>query len=186
MLHRLKFTLWIFFTRQGYSLLYKAGYNCEKCCLFEGAKFMVDPATAATAFTAAKITELAFQKFIESSAGELAKKFTENAIAKMDDLRKKIWARLRGKPGVETALSKVEKEGSKADLENIAAYLQVAMLEDPKFAADIQAIAHEITLEQKQDNSTMTQINYGGTNYQTKTGDNNTNFFGGTHQHGQK
>jgi len=49
-----------------------------------------------------------------------------------------------------------------------------------------KAIAHQITLEQIQDNSSMNQTNYGGTNYQAKTGDKNTNFFGGTHDHGQK
>jgi hypothetical protein len=146
---------------------------------------MVDPATTATALTAAKIAELAFTKFIESSAGEAAKKFTEAAIAKMGDLRKSIWTKLRGKsPTIDEALTKAE-QGDRAAIDTVAKYLNVAMVDHPDFAAEIRAIAHEITLEQKQDNSSMTQTNYGGTNYQTKTGDNNTNFFGGSHNHGK-
>jgi hypothetical protein len=37
--------------------------------------------------TASAIASLAFQKFIKSGAGELAKKFTGEAIAKMGQLR---------------------------------------------------------------------------------------------------
>ena len=48
--------------------------------------------------TAAAIAELAFKKFLETGAGELAKKFTSAAIAKMDELRQKIWLKLRGNP----------------------------------------------------------------------------------------
>lgn len=51
-----------------------------------------------TTLTASAIASLAFQEFIKSGAGELAKKFTTEAIAKMDDLRKLLWARLRGQP----------------------------------------------------------------------------------------
>lgn len=42
---------------------------------------MVDPLSAAATLTASKIAELAFQKFLESGAGELGKKFTTDAIA---------------------------------------------------------------------------------------------------------
>jgi hypothetical protein len=41
---------------------------------------MTDPITTSA------IATLAFQKFIESSTGELAKKFTGKAIAKMEQL----------------------------------------------------------------------------------------------------
>jgi hypothetical protein len=147
---------------------------------------MVDPVT--TSLTASAIATLAFQKFIESGASELAKKLTEAGIGKMDLLRKKIWDKLRGKSEkVDEALVRVE-QGDRTALDTISKYLDVAMEDHSDFAADIRAIAHEISveLEQFQDNSNMTQINYGGTNYQTKTGGDNTNFFGGTHTHGQK
>ncbi len=138
--------------------------------------------------TAGAIATLAFQKFLDAGAGKLAEKFTEAAIVKMDDLRKRIWAKLRGRPRVEEVKAIVEQKAeiSQEQVNQLAAYLQVAMDDDPQFAREIQMIAHEITLMQVEDNSNMTQINYGGTNYQTKTGADNTNFFGGSHYHGQK
>ncbi|PSB27288.1 hypothetical protein [Stenomitos frigidus] len=139
-----------------------------------------------TTLTAAAIANLAFQKFVEAGAGEMAKKFTTDAIAKIDDLRQKIVARLRGKTEkLDEALVKAEA-GDRTVLETISKHLDVVMDDAPEFAAEIRAIAHEITLQQIQDNSSMNQTNYGGTNYQTKTGQDNTNFFGGTHNHGQK
>lgn len=140
---------------------------------------MADPIT----LSAGAIAMLAFQKFIESGAGELAKKFTETAIntetaiKKMDDLRQKIVARLKGKSEtLDAAIVEAEK-GDAAAVETIGHYLNVAMLDYPEFADEIRALAHEITIEQKQDNSSMMQTNYGGRNYQMKTGDHNTNFW---------
>jgi hypothetical protein len=138
--------------------------------------------------TATAIATIAFTKFLEGSAGKAAEKFTEAAILKMDELRKQIWAKLRGRARVEEVKATVEQSAqiTQTQINQLAAYLQVAMDEDPKFATEIQAIAHEITLMQIEDNSSMTQNNYGGTNYQTKTGANNQNFFGGSHTHSQK
>ena len=147
---------------------------------------MVDPVT--TTLTASTIATLAFQKFLESGAGELAKKLTEVGVTKLDILCKKIWEKLRGKSErVDEALIKVE-QGDRSALDVVSKYLDVAMEDSPDFATEIRAIAHEITLEleQVQDNSNLTQINYGGANYQTKTGKDNTNFFGGDHHHGSK
>ena len=59
--------------------------------------------------TAAAIAELAFKKFIESSAGELAKKFTEGAIAKMDVLRRQIVEKLQGKSAEDRLLCREVK-----------------------------------------------------------------------------
>ena len=65
---------------------------------------MTEPVT----LTAAAIATLAFIKFVESGAGKLAEKFTEAPIAKMEELRQKIWEKLRGKPKAESALAAVE------------------------------------------------------------------------------
>ena len=54
---------------------------------------MPDPVT----MTASAIAALAFQEFIKSGAGEVAKKFTAEAIAKMGQLRDLVWNRLTGK-----------------------------------------------------------------------------------------
>ncbi|MCY7324275.1 MAG: hypothetical protein LH660_21360 [Phormidesmis sp. CAN_BIN36] len=135
--------------------------------------------------TAAVIAELAFRKFIESGAGELAKKFTEGAIVKMDALRQKIWDKMRGKPTAELAITSVE-QGSKAELDRLIAYIQVAMDDDQQFADEIRLMAQQINAGKIQDNSSMTQNNYdSSTGYQTKI-EGGTGFVGGTHYHGEK
>ncbi|MHC5748577.1 MAG: hypothetical protein ACYTXT_43410 [Nostoc sp.] len=132
--------------------------------------------------TAGAIATLAFTKAFEKTI----EKFTEAALVKMDELRKKIWEKLQGKSQrVDEALVKVA-QGDCTALDTVTKYLDVAMEDYPEFAAEIQMLAHEITLQQIQDNSRMNQYNYGGTNYQVKTGVDNTNFFGGTHNHGQE
>jgi len=65
---------------------------------------MTDPVT----ITASTIATLALQKFIESGAGELAKKFSTDAIAKMEALRRRIWAKLSGKPRIEEIKASIE------------------------------------------------------------------------------
>lgn len=120
---------------------------------------MADPATT---LTAGAIAALAFQKFVEAGAGELAKKFTAEAVAKMDTLLKRIWAKLRGKARVEEVRTTLD-QGQKMTPEQvnqIAAYLQVAMDEDPQFSRDIQVLAQEIKAGRLVDQSHMTQNNY--------------------------
>jgi hypothetical protein len=81
----------------------------------------MEPAT----LTATVIAQLAFQKFLESGAGEAGKQFTAAAIAKMDDLRKSIWAKLRGSARVEEVKTAVEsmKQITEAQINQLAAYL---------------------------------------------------------------
>ncbi|HBL11530.1 MAG TPA: hypothetical protein DD379_09010 [Cyanobacteria bacterium UBA11162] len=125
---------------------------------------MTDPAS----LTASVIATLAFQKFIESGAGELAKKFTTEAIAKMESLLKRIWTKLRGKPRVEEVKASIEKTHkiTPEQINQIAAYLQVAMDDDPQFADEIRLMAQQINAGKLQDNSNMVQ---------NVTGDNNMN-----------
>ncbi|AFY92602.1 hypothetical protein [Chamaesiphon minutus] len=47
-----------------------------------------------TTMTASTIATLAFQEFVKSGAGELSKKFTAEAIAKMGQLRSEFVARM--------------------------------------------------------------------------------------------
>lgn len=51
------------------------------------------------------IATLAFAKFIDQATD----KFTDAALHKADELRKKIWEKMRGKPKVEEALTAIEK-----------------------------------------------------------------------------
>jgi len=55
---------------------------------------MSDPLT----LTVGALVTLATHKFVESNAGELAKKFTTYAIAKMPELWQQIKNKLQGKP----------------------------------------------------------------------------------------
>lgn len=108
---------------------------------------------------ASTIIALAFQKFLDAGSGKLGEKFTEGAIAQMDDLRKLIWNKLRGKsPKVDEALQKAE-QGDKAALETIAKNLDVVMDEEPEFANEVRLLAQTINAGKIQDNSTMNQWN---------------------------
>ena len=74
----------------------------------------------------------------------------------MDELRQKIWDKLRGKsPRVDEALTQVER-GDRAALETIAKNLDVVMDEHPDFAREVQAIAQEIHAGKLLDQSSMT------------------------------
>ncbi len=67
---------------------------------------MADPVT----WTAGAIASLAVQKFLESGAGELGKKFTTEAITKMGLLWEQVKTKLMGKSAkLDEALVKVEQ-----------------------------------------------------------------------------
>ena len=135
---------------------------------------MADPITI---LTASAIANLAFQEFIKSGSGEIAKKFTAEAIAKMDELRKKIVEKLQGKsPKVDEALVKA-KQGDPTALDTIAKNLDVVMDDEPEFAAEVKAIAHEINIGKIQDNSSMVQnINDQATGIQGKAESGGTQY----------
>lgn len=140
---------------------------------------MVDPVS----LTASAIATLAFQEFIKSGAGELAKKFTTGAIAKMNELRELIVRRFQGNADALQAVESV-KHGSEEDLNDVATYLKSAMKHDPEFSAQVQAIAQEIHAGKLQDNSSMTQNNYDNARgWQTKV-EGGTAYIGEINQYG--
>ncbi|BAY73238.1 hypothetical protein ACN23B_30240 (plasmid) [Anabaena sp. FACHB-709] len=130
--------------------------------------------------TAGVIVTLAFTKAFETTI----EKFTEAALVKMDELRQKIWNKLRGNPRAEKALTAVE-QGNKSELERLAVYLQDVMDDEPQFASQVQALAQEINVGKLLDNSNMTQNNYdNSTGYQTKVEtEKGTTNIGGHHTH---
>jgi hypothetical protein len=87
----------------------------------------MEPLTAGAGAT------LAFTKAFEKTI----EKLTEATLTKINDLRKKIWQKLRGNLKAETALAAAEK-GSKPDLETVTAYLKQAMDYDNQFAQEVQ------------------------------------------------
>ncbi len=121
-------------------------------------------------FTPGAIANLVSHKFLESSAGELAKNFTPAAIAKINRLWQIIRQRFQGNSRREQVLTSIES-GSSEDLNRLIVYLEDAMEENQEFAAQLQAIAGEIQAGQRQENTTMTMKNRdNNTSYQFKEG----------------
>ncbi len=99
---------------------------------------MSDPITASI------LVGLAVQKFVESSAGELAKKFTTEAIAKIPELWQQIKNKLQGKSSkVDEALVKLEA-GDRSGIDTVTKNLDVVLDEDEAFAKLVQKLAQEI------------------------------------------
>ena len=106
---------------------------------------MTDPAT----LTVGTIAALAFSKFLETSAGEAAKKLTPAVLKKMDALRAKIWAKLRGVPVADKLQNTVEKDErvTEQEIQQLTPLLEQAIKSDPNFAKEIQQLAIEINQE---------------------------------------
>ncbi|MBW4541646.1 MAG: hypothetical protein KME43_21240 [Myxacorys chilensis ATA2-1-KO14] len=94
------------------------------------------------AFTGAAIAKLAFDEFVKSGAGEIAKKAVGGAL---EQLRSTIKARFKGKnQKAEAAIAKVEQEGSPEALNKLSVYLDDEM-DDASFAQTLQQLAEQIT-----------------------------------------
>jgi hypothetical protein len=102
----------------------------------------------------------------------------------MDELRKKVVEKLRGKSErVDEALAKAE-QGDRTALETIAKNLDVVMDDQPEFAAEVKVLAHEINAGKLVDNSSMNQNNYDNAKgWQTKV-EGGTAYIGEIHQYG--
>ena len=94
-------------------------------------------------FTAAAIAELAFKKVLETTAGEVAKKYTGNALNLIDQLYHKIRDRLMNNPDVEPVITAIEQKQS-TDITPVVPYLQAVMEDDPDFASEIRQMAEQI------------------------------------------
>ncbi|MEM9815536.1 MAG: hypothetical protein AAF827_03850 [Cyanobacteria bacterium P01_D01_bin.6] len=106
---------------------------------------MADPVT----LTVGAIAALAFTKFLESSAEEAAKKLTPAVLDKIESLRQKIWAKLRGIPEVDELNTTVEQGGqvSEAQVKLLTPHLEAAMKGDESFAQAVRQLAGEINQE---------------------------------------
>ena len=113
----------------------------------------MEPVTTATAIAAAKLVELAFNEFIKSGAGEIAKRTVGGAIDLVKNLRDKIKAKFQGNERAEKALAEVEKEGNSAALDKVTKYLDLELDEDETFATEVRQIAQQIINIQNQNNS---------------------------------
>lgn len=103
-----------------------------------------------TTLAAGTIIKLAFDEFVKSSAGEAAKKLTGEALTKANELRKAIWAKFKGNPRAETALTEVEQNGSSEAVEKVTKLLDAEMALEPEFAANVRQMAQQIMNVQSQ------------------------------------
>jgi hypothetical protein len=120
----------------------------------------MEPVTTTTAIAAAKLAEIAFNEFIKSGAGEIAKKTVGGAIDLVKNLRDKIKAKFQGNERAEKAIAEVEKEGNSAALDKVTKYLDLELDEDEAFATEVRQIAQQI-INQNQNNSSREYNNYG-------------------------
>ena len=90
------------------------------------------------------LVTLAVQEFIKSGTGDLAKRFTAEALAKIPVLWEKIKTRLMGRSAkVDEALAKVEGGDAKA-VRTLTKNLDVILDEDPDFAEELQILGKAI------------------------------------------
>ena len=113
---------------------------------------MVEPLAT---LTAGAITQLAFNEFIKSGAGELAKKSLSSAIDSAKKLREKIQSRFNGNDKAEAAIIEVQQQGTVASLDKVAKYLDIEMIEDEAFASEIRQLAQQINIQSQ--NTTTNQ-----------------------------
>ncbi len=98
--------------------------------------------------TAGALVALAAQKFFESSAGELAKKFTTGAIAEITELWQQIKNKLQGRSvKVDETLVKLES-GDRSGIDTVTKNLDVVLDEDETFATLLQKLAQAINTGQ--------------------------------------
>jgi len=107
--------------------------------------------------TGAAIAKLAFDEFIKSGAGEVAKKAVGGAI---EQLRSAIQKRFAGNKKAEEAIVKIEKERSPEALNKLAVYLEDEM-DDPRFKQTLQQLAQQVINIQNQSISNREYVNQG-------------------------
>ena len=144
----------------------------------------MEPITAAASVLLSKIV---LDKFYEGVSSKLGEKVVEKALAPIEALGKFVWERcvkLAKDPKKATEVLQAAADGSEAARQSIGAGID-RILSDAAVEQDVRKLAAELhqTIVQIDDDSLMIQQNSGGTNYMTKTGPNNTNFFGGEHRH---
>jgi hypothetical protein len=137
-----------------------------------------------TLLLATPIAKAVLDKFYEGIGSKLGEKAVECLPDKVKQLGQLVWKQcLQGKPGTAKLLERAAN-GSTEDQKRLTEYLHKVLESDIVLSRQVQQLAEEIRLKVNNDFGPMTQINRdSSTGYQTKTGADNTNFFGGVHHH---
>jgi hypothetical protein len=120
---------------------------------------MLDPGTLA----AGAIVKIAFDEFVKSGAGEVAKKTVGGAVELVKNLQARIRAKFQGNKRATAALAELEQDGSDAALEKVGKYLDLEMDEEQGFADEVRQMAHQIINIQNQSTKQIERqyINHG-------------------------
>jgi tetratricopeptide (TPR) repeat protein len=119
------------------------------------------------------------------ATSKLGEKYTESAISKRNELRDRIWTKLKEQLNVEIPLL-VNENSSKFELEKLELDIQRCMENDAPFALEVTSLVQGINLEKLRDNSSIVQSNYGNARgYQTKV-EGGAAYIGETHVHNLK
>lgn len=110
-----------------------------------------------------EILKLAFNEFIKTSAGEIGKNLTDEALNKARELREKIvsWFNNKDNMKAKKAISAIQEEGSIEAFNKLTTYLDDEMEDEQLFAQDLQQFAQQIINIQSQNSSSRQNINYG-------------------------
>ena len=83
------------------------------------------------------------KKFIESIVGKLGEKTLEAGLKKAGELKQKVVKKFQGNAAAEQAISAAEV-GDSEGLQDVGAFLRLAMTQDQEFAAQLRQIAEQI------------------------------------------
>jgi len=112
--------------------------------------------------TGAAIAKLAFDEFVKSGAGEVAKKAVGGASTAgreaFEQLQSAIRKRFAGNKKAEEAIVKIEQERSPEALNKLSVYLDDEM-DDPQFKQTLQQLAQQvINIGKQEQNSAQFNI----------------------------
>jgi hypothetical protein len=99
-----------------------------------------------------EILRLAFSEFVKTSASEVAKKLTSEALTKSGELRQKIvnWFQNKGDKKAKNAIATIQEYGSLDALNELTTYLDNEMVKEPSFAQDLHQTVRQIISIQSQ------------------------------------
>jgi hypothetical protein len=118
------------------------------------------------------ILSLAFQfansEPSKAALNKVSEVTTEAVLKNLGKLRQMIWEKLQHQPTAAAALSEAEAGGSKEALQTVEPDLQIAMRDDPAFAAEVRSLAtqvlQDINIDQRDGRNIMNVL--GGTGQQ--------------------
>jgi hypothetical protein len=141
--------------------------------------------------SASEIAKLAFQA-ANPQKDDLSKQFTAEALNNLQVLQTLIWEQLQEKPGVEAIRQEFEQTQrmTPEQIAQMATLLEAAMVEDPKFADEIQQLVQAIDEGRldEQSGRMWNQIINGENSegYQFEVTGSSTAYIGGKHYHGKQ